>query len=146
LNEKEVALILKNLNDLRDKCMIFLVYSAGLTPSEILYLRPVNIDSKNMKIYISSAKGDKDRYVVLADKLLILLREYFKIYEPKEWLFESFPGKQFAKRKLQKTFQIAVQKSGIKKTSYSDYSEKLFCRSSHRERCGYSLHSADVRP
>ena len=115
LNEAEVALILKNLTDLRDKCMIFLVYSAGLTPSEILHLKPNQIDSKNMKIFVSSAKGDKDRYVVLADKLLILLREYFKKHKPEVWLFETYPGKQYSKRKLQKTFKATVQKSRITK-------------------------------
>ena len=115
LNEKEVALILKSLTDLRDKCMIFLVYSAGLTPSEILHLKPNQIDSKNMKIFISSAKGDKDRYVVLSNKLLFLLREYFKKYKPLEWLFESYPGKQYSKRKLQKALQTAVKKAGINK-------------------------------
>ncbi|MFC1898196.1 tyrosine-type recombinase/integrase [Candidatus Cloacimonadota bacterium] len=115
LNEQEVSLILKNVTDLRDKCMIFLIYSAGLSPSEITYLKPEHIDSKNMKIFISSAKGDKDRYVVLADKLLILLREYYKKYKPKEWLFETYPGKQYSKRNLQKTFQTAVRNSGITK-------------------------------
>jgi site-specific recombinase XerD len=115
LNEKEVALILKNLSELREKCMVFLVYSAGLNPSEIIYLKPKNIDSQKMKIFINSAKKDKDRYVVLADKLLILLREYFQKYKPKEWLFESNPGKQYSKRRLQKAFQIAVKKSGINK-------------------------------
>lgn len=115
LNEQEVSLILKNVCDLRDKCMIFLIYSAGLTPSEILYLKPEQIDSKNMKIFISSATGDKDRYVVLASKILNLLREYFLKYKPKEWLFEAFPGKQYSKRNLQKAFQTAVQKSGIAK-------------------------------
>ncbi|MCF7794425.1 MAG: site-specific integrase [Candidatus Cloacimonetes bacterium] len=115
LNEQEVAAILKHVTDLRDKCMIFLVYSAGLTPSEIIYLKPDHVDSKAMKIFISSAKGDKDRYVVLADKLLILLRKYFKQYKPKEWLFESSPGKQYSRRNLQKSFQTAVKKSGINK-------------------------------
>ncbi len=117
LNEEEVSAILRQVNNLRDKCMIFLVYSAGLTPSEIIYLKPEHIDSKQMKIYISSAKGDKDRHVVLADKVLVLLREYFKKYKPKRWLFESFPGKQYSKRTLQKAFQTAVKKSGIKKTA-----------------------------
>lgn len=115
LNEQEVAAILQNVDNLCDKCMIFLVYSAGLSPSEILYLKPEHIDSKNMKIFISSAKEDKDRFVVLADKILVLLREYFKKYKPQTWLFESYPGKQYSKRKLQKSFQNAVKKSGIKK-------------------------------
>ncbi|MCF7793958.1 MAG: site-specific integrase [Candidatus Cloacimonetes bacterium] len=117
LNEHEVATILKYVTNLRDKCMIFLVYSAGLSPSEIIYLKPEHIDSKAMKIFISSAKGDKDRYVVLAEKLLVFLQKYFKQYKPKMWLFESNPGKQYSKRKLQKAFQTAVKRSGIKKTA-----------------------------
>lgn len=115
INEQEVAKILKNVEDIRDKCMIFLIYSAGLTPSEIVYLKPGHIDSKRMKIFISSAKGDKDRYVFLSPKVLNLLREYYKRYHPVEWLFENSRGVQYSRRKLQKEFQIAVKKSGISK-------------------------------
>jgi site-specific recombinase XerD len=115
LNEQEVSLILKSVTDLRNKCMIFLIYSAGLTPGEIQYLKPDQIDSGNMKIFISSAKGEKDRFVVLSDKVLNLLRDYFRRYKPQEWLFESRPGKQYSKRTLQKAFKAAVQKSGLTK-------------------------------
>ena len=115
LNEQEVSKILKNINNLRDKCMIFLIYSAGLSPSELTYLRIKDIDSTNMRIFISSARGNKDRYVVLSDKILKLLREYFKMYKPCNWLFESKPGIRYSKRNLQKTFQIAVKESGITK-------------------------------
>lgn len=115
LNELEVSKILRSIEDLRDKSMIFLIYSAGLTPSELTYLKIADIDSEKMRIFISSATGDKDRYVILSDKILKLLREYFKIYKPREWLFESTPGLRYSKRKLQKAFQIAVQKSGITK-------------------------------
>ena len=115
LNEKEVSKILKSIDDLRNKCMIYLIYSAGLSLSELTYLRVKNIDSKNMKIFISSAKGDKDRFVILSEKVLKLLREYYKINKPKEWLFESKPGMRYSKRNLQKSFQIAVKKSGVTK-------------------------------
>ncbi len=113
LNESEVSRILKCIDDLRDKCMIFLIYSAGLSPSEVIYIKIANIDSNNMRIFINSARGNKDRYVILSDKLLKLLREYFKKYKPQEWLFENYPGVQYSKRNLQKSFQIAVKKSGI---------------------------------
>ena len=95
--------------------MIFLIYSAGLTPSEITYIKLKDIDPKKMQIFISSAKGDKDRFVVLSKKLLVLLREYYKKYKPKEWLFEGNYGKQFSKRTIQKVFKNAVIKSGINK-------------------------------
>ena len=115
LNELEVSKILKNVNNLRNKCMIFLIYSAGLSPSELTYLKIKDINSDKMKIFVSSAKGKKDRFVILSEKILILLREYFKIYKPQEWLFESKPGEQYSKRNLQKSFQVAVKKSGITK-------------------------------
>jgi len=115
LNEQEVSKILKNINNLRDKCMIFLIYSAGLSPSEITYLKIIDIDSDKMKIFVSSAKGEKDRFVILSEKILNLLREYFKKHKPHEWLFESKPGQQYSKRNLQKAFKTAVDKSGITK-------------------------------
>lgn len=115
LNEKEVSKILKSIDDLRDKCMVYLIYSAGLSLSELTYLRVKDIDSKNMNIFISSAKGDKDRFVILSEKVLKLLRNYYKIYKPKEWLFEAKPGIRYSKRNLQKSFQVAVKKSGITK-------------------------------
>jgi len=115
LNESEVSRILKSIDNLRDKCMIFLIYSADLSPSEVVYVKIAHIDSNNMKIFMSSAKGNKDRYVILSDKLLKLLREYLKKYRPREWLFESNPGLRYSKRSLQKSFQFAVRKSGITK-------------------------------
>jgi integrase/recombinase XerD len=115
LNEQEVSRILKCIPDLRAKCMIFLIYSAGLTPSEVTYIKVEDIDSDKMQIFISSARSNKDRYVILSKKVLILLRKYFKQYKPKEWLFENYSGKQFPKRTLQKIFQDAVMESNIKK-------------------------------
>ena len=115
LNKIEVSIILRNVQNLRNKCMIFLIYSAGLSLSELVYLKIADINSEKMKIFVSSATGEKDRFVVLSEKILILLREYFKIYKPREWLFESKPGEQYSKRNLQKAFKAAVDKSGIKK-------------------------------
>jgi integrase/recombinase XerD len=115
LNEDEVALILRQICDIRDKCMIYLVYSAGLKPGEIVYIKPEHIDTIKMKIYITSAKGDNDRYVILSQKVLILLREYYEIYQPRIWLFENSQGGQINKRLIRQRFHNAVLKSGIKK-------------------------------
>ncbi|MCD4819400.1 MAG: tyrosine-type recombinase/integrase [Candidatus Cloacimonetes bacterium] len=115
LNELEISQILKSIKGLKNKCMIYLIYSAGLTPSELIYLKIEDIDSQKMQIFITSAKGDKDRFVVLSKKILDLLRDYFKKYRPKKWLFESYRGKQFSKRTIQKVLQNAVKESGINK-------------------------------
>jgi len=113
LNEKEVAAILKSITNLRSKCIISLIYSAGLTPSEVSYIRITDLDSKKMQILITKPK--QNRYTVLSNKLLLLLREYFKQYKPNFWLFENSMGRQFSKRTMQKIFQNAVVKSKIRK-------------------------------
>ena len=66
-----------------------LIYSAGLRISEVVKLKPEDIDSKRMLIYIKEAKGRKDRYTMLSDKALQTLREYWKEYRPKKWLFSG---------------------------------------------------------
>ena len=63
------------------------IYSAGLRISEVCNLKITDIDSKNMQILIRQGKGNKDRYSILSKENLKILREYWKIYQPKEYLF-----------------------------------------------------------
>ena len=58
------------------------VYGAGLRVSEITHLRVQDIDSEQMRIFVHQGKGDKDRYTLLSQRNLVLLREYWKQYRP----------------------------------------------------------------
>ena len=115
LSEQEVTKILKQIKNLKHKCIIYLIYSAGLRLTEAVHLKISDIQSDRKQIFIRSAKGNKDRYVILSDIILELLRKYYKVYHPKKWLFEGLPGKQFSKRKIQRILKEAVGKAGIKK-------------------------------
>ncbi len=90
-----------------------MIYSVGLTPSEVSFVKITDINPDRMTIFISSSKGDKNRDVILSEKLLDLLRKYFRERKPKYWLFEGVNNKQFPKRMMQKAFQKAVIASGI---------------------------------
>ena len=68
-----------------------------------------------MVVCITNAKGKKDRYVPLPVSLLPKLREYYKKYRPKEYLFEGQYGGLYAKSSLQQVFKNAMKKAGIKK-------------------------------
>jgi site-specific recombinase XerD len=115
LSEKEVTKILKQIKNLKHKCIIYLIYSAGLRLTEVVHLKISDIQSDRKQIFVRSAKGNKDRYVLLADTILELLREYYRDYKPKVWLFEGRPGEQFSRRAIQKIFKSAVIKSGVNK-------------------------------
>ena len=67
-------------------------YSAGLRVDELVHLKLTDIDSKRMMIHVRLGKGNKDRFVPLSKKLLEVLREYYKTYKPKFYLFEGQNG------------------------------------------------------
>jgi len=98
---------------------MMLIYSAGLRVSEAAKLKVEDVDSKRKLMHIKGAKGKKDRYTLLSDITLDLLRQYFKIYRPEDWLFEGQNKKgHITVRSIQKVFEKAAFKAGvIKKVS-----------------------------
>lgn len=112
---EEVAAIINVLNNRKHKCMISLIYAAGLRRGELLNLKIVDIDSKRMQILIKKAKGGKDRVVPLSETGLILLREYYKNYKPKLYLFEGRDENQYSERSLSLVLKKACALAGIKK-------------------------------
>ena len=69
--------------------MLGTVYSLGLRSGELINLKIGDTDGKWNVVTIYNAKGKKDRIVFLSEKLNILLRNYYKRYAPKEYLFEE---------------------------------------------------------
>jgi len=84
---------INNISNLKHKCILLLGYSCGLRRSEVINLRICDIDSKRMVINIIQAKGRKDRIVKLP---IILLREYYKQYKPKIYLFNGQKDLQYS--------------------------------------------------
>jgi integrase/recombinase XerD len=88
LSQEEVLSVFKAIRSLKYKAIIATAYAAGLRISEVCGLRIADIDSQRMRLHIRSGKGKKDRYVMLAESLLELLRQYYKAVRPKgEYLF-----------------------------------------------------------
>lgn len=76
-----------------------------------LKVKDLQVDRK--RIFIKAGKGKKDRYTILADKLLPMLREYLELYEPKGWLFEGQYGGKYGVRSVQQTFTKAKLHSKV---------------------------------
>ena len=115
LNVKEIGALLKATENIKHKAILMLGYSAGLRLSELVNVRLKDIDSRRMQIRVEQSKGKKDRYSILSNKLLDVLRKYFKIYKPKEWLFEGAGGGKYSPRSIQLIMKEAAKKAGIKK-------------------------------
>ena len=103
LSQSEIKDLLGATNNLKHRTMLATIYGAGLRISEVAKLKVSDIDSKNMQIIIRNGKGKKDRYSLLSQSNLELLREYWKRYKPDDFLFEGRSSKgHISSRSIQK--------------------------------------------
>lgn len=116
LSKEEVAAILQSLRNQKHRTMLSLIYACGLRRGELLTLKPENIDSKRHLLLILNGKGRKDRVVPISDKVIAMLRDYYKLYKPKTWLFEGeMAGEQYSEKSIQCVLKQAIEKAGISK-------------------------------
>ena len=116
LSKEEIKLILNAHSNIKHKTMLSLIYSCGLRRSELLNLKPADINSKRGIVIIKQGKGKKDRISPLSLKILEMLREYYSIYKPAIWLFEGQnSGEKYSEQSLQSVLKQALQKVGTKK-------------------------------
>ena len=116
LSKEEIKLILNAHNNIKHKTMLSLIYSCGLRRSELLHLKPADIDSKRNIVIVKQSKGKKDRIVPLSSKILMLLRNYYTVYRPKTWLFEGqLKNEQYDERSLSNILKQALEKVKITK-------------------------------
>jgi site-specific recombinase XerD len=78
LSPEEVLHFLNCVKRRKDRVIPTTCYAAGLRISEAVHLKPTHIDSRRMVIRVEQGKNQKDRYVMLSDKLLEILRSYWR--------------------------------------------------------------------
>jgi integrase/recombinase XerD len=116
LSKEEVKLILNAHSNLKHKTMLSLIYACGLRRSELLNLKPTDIDSKRGIVIIRQGKGKKDRIAPLSDKILTMLRDHYIANKPLTYLFEGkIPGESYSEYSLQNVLKQALYKVGITK-------------------------------
>ena len=121
LSRDEVRSLFDACKNLRDRAMLMTAYGSGIRVSEVAALKVSDIDSENMQIFVRNGKGGKDRFAILSEENLKILRRYWKEYRPKEWLFQSISnnrrgkGCHISSRGVQEVLVYAKEKAGIAK-------------------------------
>jgi site-specific recombinase XerD len=116
LTREEVFAIINSAPNLKHKAVLATAYSAGLRVSEIAHIKISDIDSSNMRILVRQGKGGKDRYTLLSQNNLLILRQYYKAFKPKTWLFPgAIQDNPVSSRTLQTIFKDASNRVGITK-------------------------------
>ena len=104
LSLPEVKRVIDNVKSYKSQTVLMTIYSAGLRLSEAISLKVRDVDSSRMTIRVEQGKGRKDRYSILSKVLLERLRDYYKAYRPKEYLFAGKDGRPVNGSTIQKAF------------------------------------------
>ncbi len=115
LSVDEVIRLFQATGNIKHRAMLMLAYSGGLRVSEVINMRLADIDSQRMVIHLHGAKGKRDRVVMLSEVFLDELRDYYRLYRPKEFVFEGQGGGRYSSRSIQLFFKRAVEAARIRK-------------------------------
>lgn len=113
LSQQEVQRLIEHGAIFKHQVFMALLYSTGLRLSEALNLRVEDIDGQRLQIRVVKGKGAKDRYVAIPPCLLELLRTYYRMYQPKRYLFNGKrQGQRWANRSAQ--WSVKTARTGAK--------------------------------
>ncbi|MFA6198199.1 MAG: tyrosine-type recombinase/integrase [Patescibacteria group bacterium] len=115
LSRSEIDVILNSTSNTKHRLLLALAYGAGLRVSEVVALRIYDIDLNELTIHIKQAKGNKDRISVCPSTLVAGMRELIADRDGSEYVFRSEQGGGLTTRTAQKTFDHALEKSGVSK-------------------------------
>jgi integrase/recombinase XerD len=116
LSKEEMKRILQAQSNEKHRAMLSIIYACGLRCSELLNLKPLDIDSDRLILIVRNAKGRKDRIVPISQKTIEMLREYYKLHKPETYLFEGqTKGSRYSEKSLQSVLKQALQKAYIQK-------------------------------
>ena len=113
LTEEEVTALLRSINNLKHRCLLMLIYSAGLRLGEVIALRLQDLQPEKERLFVRSGKGNKDRCTILSEKAWQHIKNYIEVYKPVEWVFEGATGGQYSERSVQEIFTHAKKRSMI---------------------------------
>ncbi|MBV8088455.1 MAG: site-specific integrase [Alphaproteobacteria bacterium] len=115
LSRAEVLHFLGCIGDIKHQTILTTCYAAGLRISEAVRLKISSLDNQRMAIRMAQGKGRKDRYVMLSPKLLDILRDYWQLARPQEWLFPGYFGRPITTHAVEHACRAARVRAGIAK-------------------------------
>lgn len=115
MSEEEIRRLLSATTNVKHKCILFVLYSAGLRMSEILALKQTDLDADRGLIMVRNAKHNKDRVTLLSKVAHEYIRHYCELYQPQHWLFEGPGMKPYSPRSINAIIKRSAKRAGITK-------------------------------
>ena len=141
LSKEEISILVNSCDNIKHKAFFLLAYGSGLRASEVVSLKVKDIDSKSMRVFVRSGKGDKDRYTLLSENALYALRDYWRRYRPQSHEGWLFPGSDNVGHISADTFGSALIRTLCRTPITKNVTPHTLrhCFSTHLLEDGYSL-------
>jgi site-specific recombinase XerD len=116
LSKEDVVKIIESAATFKQQVLLTFVYVTGARLSETIHVKIEDIDSHRMQVRINQGKGNKDRFIILPQLLIDLLREYYRREKPEVFLFNAkVKAQAYNPRSVQLAMQQAKKKAKITK-------------------------------
>jgi site-specific recombinase XerD len=116
LSHGEVRQLLAQIRRPEARIGALLMYSCGLRVSQAVHLKIADVDSRRMVLCLRQGKGGQDQYVLLPQRTLELLRDYWREHRPAHWLLPDETGKRPLRREaVLKAVVAAARETGLTK-------------------------------
>ena len=115
LSKLEVIDLIRCTRNLKHRAILAMIYSSGLRISELLNLQLSDINIDRRQVHVKYGKGRKDRYVVLSEGFLPLLKNYLTTYSPSNYFAEGPKGKQYTASSIRKFLKRSCYNAKITK-------------------------------
>ena len=134
LSGRQIETMINQMDNVKHKSIILLLYSSGIRISELIALRVSNVLVDRNQLRIVNGKGSKDRIVDIPERAMKLLIYYMKEYQPKTMLYEGHrKGERYSRSSVRKIISRAGQRA-----------EVLFRPTPHSFRYAYATHHLEV--
>ena len=91
LSRSEVRRLFQAVDNLKHRAVLLVIYAGGLRVSEAARLKVADVDGERRRVFVRDGKGGKDRYTIIGEVALEALRDYWRVYQPSDWLFPGNP-------------------------------------------------------
>jgi integrase len=147
LSPNEVVEFLECIAQAKHRAILMSCYAAGLRVSEVVRLKPADIDTRRMVIRIEEGKGRRDRYVMLSTRLANALQKWQESGKPNQWLFPGNPPENpITRHAVEKACRVARRRLQDQQAGYATRVEACVRCSHARERSRHSYNSIALRP
>jgi site-specific recombinase XerD len=120
LSKEEIKDFLAACTELKYKTFFTLIYSTGLRLSEGLNIKMDDLDFARKMVRVTMPKGKRERFTIMGDATIQLLKEYMADYTPCDYLFYNTHNvnKPMSYRQTQSIFQYYLKKTTINKRAH----------------------------